>query len=66
MSRSLRYRGAPFERRMQSYLLTEGENTGLAVSVIVLVIVTCPLSSLKVLYYAMITPKSIVGGVVHK
>lgn len=47
-------------------MLKEGENTGLTVSVIVLVIIVCPLSSLKGLYYAMITDNSIVGAIVHK
>lgn len=46
-------------------MLKEGENTGLAVRVIVLVIIACPLSSLKVLYYAIIA-NSIVGAIVHR
>lgn len=47
-------------------MLKEEENTGLAVSVIVLVIIMCPLSSLKVLYYATITANGIVGAIVRR
>lgn len=55
-----------FERRMRSCLLNKGENIGLAVSVIVLVIILCQLSSLKVLYYAMTTADRTVGVIAHR
>jgi len=54
-----------FERKMRSCLLKEGENTDLAVGVIVLVIILCPLSSLKVLYYA-ITANTIARAIAHR
>lgn len=42
-------------------MLKKGESISLAVSVLVLVIILCPLSSLKVLYYAMTTANRTVG-----
>lgn len=55
-----------FERRMRNCLLKERENAGLAVSVIVLIIIAWPLSSLQVLHYATVTANSTVGTIVHR
>lgn len=50
---------------MRSCLLKEGENAGLAMSGIVLIIIVCPLSSLKIQYYTTITGNNIVGAIVR-
>lgn len=42
-------------------MLKEGENAGLAVSGIVLIIIVCPLSSLKIQYYTTITGTILLG-----